>query len=81
VSYPNLRLTTGMAAESLSRFKAGFRHISPVLARLTESRQTTDTCLAGLAFQKRGRLATLNGGIVWRAVRNATAELIEKITP
>ena len=70
VSYPNLRLTPGMAAESLSRFKAGFRDIYQFwpdevsltdtglfhLAPLTGSRQTTDTYLAGLAFHKRGRL-------------------------
>jgi uncharacterized protein len=95
VSYPNLRLTPGMAAESLSRFKAGFRDIYQFwpdevsltdtglfhLAPLTGHRQTTDTYLAGLTFHKRGRLATLDGGIAWRAVRNATAELIEKISP
>jgi len=93
VSYPNLRLTPAMAATSLSLFKSGFAGIHRFwadevslteavlfdLASLTGSRQTTDTYLAGLAFHKGGRLATLDGGIVWRSVRGADASLVEKV--
>ena len=93
VSYPNLRLTPAMAAASLSRLKSGFAGIHRFwadevsltemalfnLAVLTGSRQTTDTYLAGLAFHKGGRLATLDGGIPWRAVRGADAGLVERI--
>jgi len=92
-SYPNLRLTPAMAAQSLARFKNGFIDIhrfwaddisltDPMifdLAVLTGSRQTTDAYLAGLAFRKGGRLATLDGGIPWRAVCGAAAELVERI--
>jgi uncharacterized protein len=95
VSYPNLRLTPAVAAESLARFKAGFPGIHQFwadevslnettlfdLTVLTGSRQTTDVYLAGLAFRKGGRLATLDGGIPWRAVRGAKAELVERIIP
>ncbi|MGD1072105.1 MAG: TA system VapC family ribonuclease toxin [Bryobacteraceae bacterium] len=92
-SYPNLRLTPAMAAESLARFKAGFPGIHRFwadevsltdtavfdLAILTGSRQATDTYLAGLAFSKGGCLATLDGGVPWRGVRGAAAELVERI--
>jgi toxin-antitoxin system PIN domain toxin len=93
MSYPNLRLTPALAAESLARFKAGFPGIYRFwpdevsltdkalfdLGVLTGCRQTADAYLAGLAFQKGGRLATLDGGIPWRAVRGASAELVERI--
>ena len=92
-SYPNLQLTPAMAASSLAQFKSGFpgtQHfwedeISLTdttvfdLSILTGSRQTTDVYLAGLAFRKRGRLATLDGGIAWRAIRGANAGLVQNI--
>jgi toxin-antitoxin system PIN domain toxin len=95
VSYPNLRLTPGLAAESLAQFKAGFSGIYQFwpdqvsltdktrfdLSLLTGSRQTTDAYLAGLAFHNGGRLATLDGKIPWRSVRGATAHLMERIIP
>ena len=95
VSYPNLRLTPAIAAASLAQFKAGFSGIHQFwpdavsltdtemfdLTNLTGSRQTTDVYLAGLAFSKKGRLATLDGNISWRAIRGADARLIEKIAP
>jgi toxin-antitoxin system PIN domain toxin len=93
VGYPNGRLTPALAAHSLARFKAGFPEahrfwpdeISVTeaalfdLSVLTGSKQTTDTYLAGLAYRKGGRLATLDGGVAWRAVRGADAGLIETI--
>ena len=95
LSYPNLRLSPAQAAESLALFKAGFPAVHRFwpdaisltdsaifdLAVLTGSRQTTDAYLAGLAFRNGGRLATLNGGIPWRAVRGADARLVERIDP
>ena len=95
LSYPNLRLSPACVAESLALFKAGFPGIHRFwpdeisltdstmfnLSVLTGSRQTTDAYLAGLAFHNGGRLATLDGGIPWRAVRGADAGLIERITP
>jgi hypothetical protein len=95
LSYPNLRLSPGGVAESLALFKAGFQGIhyfwadsvsltdSTIfdLAVLTGSRQTTDAYLAGLAFRNRGRLATFDSGIPWRAVRGADAGLVERIAP
>lgn len=95
LSYPNLRLTPALAAESLARFKAGFPGIHRFwadeisltetalfdLTVLTGSRHTTDAYLAGLAFRRGGRLATLDGGIPWRAVRGADAGLVERIIP
>ena len=95
LSYPNLRLSPAGAAESLALFKAGFPGIhsfwpdsisltdSTVFdpAVLTGSRQVTDAYLAGLAFRNGGRLATLDGGIPWRAVRGAHAGLVERIVP
>jgi len=93
VSYPNLRLTPAMAAASLARLKSGFPGIHRFwtddvsltdvtlfdLAVLTGSRQAGDAYLAGLAFRRGGRLATLDGGIPWRAVRGADAGLVEKV--
>lgn len=93
ISYPNLRLTPALAAEALTRFKAGFKGVyefwkdeisladSKVfkLALVTGSRQTTDAYLAGLAFRKGGRLATLDGSIPWRAVRGAEANVVDRI--
>ena len=49
------------------------------LAVLKGSRQTTDAYLAGLAFHKWGRQATLDSSIPWREVRGADSGLIEKI--
>jgi toxin-antitoxin system PIN domain toxin len=93
VSYPNLRLTPSLASTSLGRFKAGFKqsyHFWPDEVSLTDtalfdlavlmgSRQTSDAYLAGLAFHRGGRLATLDRSIAWRAVRGASADLIEQI--
>jgi toxin-antitoxin system PIN domain toxin len=93
LSYPNLRLTPAMANQSLMRFKMGFPGIHQFwaddvsltdsslfdLQPLTGSRQTTEAYLAGLAFRHGGRLATLDGGIPWRVVRGAKAELVERI--
>jgi len=95
VSYPNLRLTPALAAESLARFKAGFPGVHQFwadevsltdtavfdLSLLTGSRQTTDAYLAGLAFHKEGRLATLDRSIPWSCVRGAKSDLVEKIAP
>jgi uncharacterized protein len=92
-SYPNLRITPALAASSLAVFKkafAGIYHFWPDelsltdtavfdLVILTGARQTTDVYLAGLAFTRGGRLATLDGAIPWRAVRGAEAGLVEKI--
>jgi toxin-antitoxin system PIN domain toxin len=93
VGYPNLRLTLALAAESLAVFKAGFPGIHRFWADeisltdtavfnlriLTGSRQTTDAYLAGLAFRNGGRIATMDAGIPWRAVRGANGGLIERI--
>jgi toxin-antitoxin system PIN domain toxin len=93
VSYPNLRVTPSMAAESLNSFKKAFSDVHQFwpdsvslsdhklfrLSVLTGARQTTDTYLAGLAFDKGARFATLDGGIPWQAVRGAGADLVEKI--
>jgi hypothetical protein len=57
----------------------GNQSITENLAILTGSRQTTDSYLAGLAFRKKGRLATLDGRVAWRSVRGARPDLIEKI--
>jgi len=95
LSYPNLRLSPVHAAESLALFKGAFpeiHHFWPDaisltdtaifdLAVLTGSRQATDAYLAGLAFRNGGRLATLDGGIPWRAVRGADTRLVERIVP
>ena len=92
-SYPNLQLTPAMAAVSLVRFKdawAGIHRFLPDeisltdlelfdLSVLTGARQITDAYLAGLAFRKGGRLATLDGGIPWQAVCGADAGLVERI--
>jgi hypothetical protein len=82
-----------MAAASLARLRSGFSGIHRFwaddasltdsgtfdLAVLTGSRKTTDTYLAGLAFRKGGRFATLDGSIPWRAIRGADEGLIERI--
>ena len=95
VSYPNLRLSPATAAESLALFKSAFAGVHRFwpddislsdpslfdLSALTGSRQITDAYLAGLAFRNRGRLATLDSGIPWRAVRGAHASLIQRIVP
>ncbi len=92
-SYPNLQLTPAMAASSLAQFKSGFPATHTFwedevsltdkaifdLSILTGARQTTDVYLAGLAFRKRGRLATLDGGVAWRAIRGANAGLVDHI--
>ena len=93
VNYPNLQLTPAMAAASLARLKLGFPGIHRFwadevsltdaalfdLSVLTGSRQTSDAYLAGLAFSKSARVATLDGGIPWRAVRGADAGLVEQV--
>jgi hypothetical protein len=95
VSYPNLRLSPALAAAALLRFKTGFPdifHFWPDEASLTDSslfqlgvltgsRQIPNAYLAGLAFRKGGRLATLDANIPWRAVRGAGADLVERIVP
>lgn len=92
-SYPNLRLSPAQAADSLARFKANFPGVHcfwPDSVSMTDSalfdvsvltgaRQITDAYLAGLAFHNRGRLATLDGSIPWRAVRGADSELVERL--
>ena len=93
MSYPNLRLTPGLAAESLSRFKAAFPGIHQFwaddisltdtsildLSWLTGCRQPSDAYLAGLAYRNGGRLATLDGGMPWAAVRGADNGLIDRV--
>ncbi|MDP9170099.1 MAG: VapC toxin family PIN domain ribonuclease [Acidobacteriota bacterium] len=95
VSYPNLRLSPAMAAESLGRFKAGFPGIHQFwpddvsltdrtlfdLATLPGSRQTSNVYLAGLAFRRGGRLTTLDTAIPWRSILGADAGLVERIAP
>jgi predicted nucleic acid-binding protein len=85
--------TPGLAAQSLAAFQAAFRGSFRFWAddvslsdstlfdlhSLTTSGQTTDAYLAGLAFRNSGRLATLDRGIQWRAVRGANAGLVERI--
>lgn len=92
-SYPNLRLSPTQASDSLARFKANFPGIHYFwpdsisltdsgffdLSVLTGARQITDAYLAGLAFHNRGRLATLDGAIPWRAVRGADLGLVERL--
>ncbi|MCC6586116.1 MAG: VapC toxin family PIN domain ribonuclease [Bryobacterales bacterium] len=94
-SYPNLQLSPIQAGQTLALFKAGFSGIYCFwpdsisltnaelfdLSVLTGARQTTDAYLAGLAFRNRGRLATLDGAIAWRAVRGADSGLAERIVP
>lgn len=91
--YPNFRLTQAQAAASLAAFKANFAGIHQFWpdsisatetdifdwTALTGPRQITDAYLAALALRHRGRLATLDESIAWKAVRGATAELIEQI--
>jgi toxin-antitoxin system PIN domain toxin len=93
INYPNMQVTPGLAAQSLTTFQAAFQgsfhfwndDVSLAdstlfnLHSLTTSGQTTDAYLAGLAFRKGGRLATLDRGIQWRAVRGADAALVERI--
>lgn len=92
-NYPNIRLTPAMAARALASFKAGFPGVHVFwpeeicltdtrvfdLSILTGPRQITDAYLAGLADTHQGRLATLDGGVPWRAVRGAVAGLVERI--
>ena len=92
-SYPNMRLTPALACESLERFKQGFPKAYRFwpdevtltdgtlfdLTRLTGAQRTIDIYLAGLAFRKNGRMATLERSLVWQAVRGAEAGLIERI--
>ena len=93
VSYPNFRLTPAMAAQSLQRFKAGFSGVhrfwpaevslaDPAvfdLNCLTGARQTTDVYLAATAFRNGGLFTTIDGGVQWRAVQGASADLVERI--
>jgi toxin-antitoxin system PIN domain toxin len=93
VSYPNLKLTPGGAAAMLGRFKSNFAGIHRFwpdeismtdtsifdLPALTGSRQITDVYLAGLAYRKGGRLATLDASVAWRAVVGGKADLIERV--
>jgi len=93
MSYPNMQMTAGQAAQSLTAFEAAFPkshrfwtdEVSLTdstlfdLHALTTSGQTRDAYLAGLAFRKGGLLATLDRGVAWRAVRGANAGLIEII--
>lgn len=93
IRYPNMRITPGLAAQSLATFQSSFPESFRFWAddatladsglfdlhALTTSAQTTDAYLAGLAFRKGGRLATLDRGVPWRAVRGANASLAERI--
>lgn len=93
MSYPNLRLTPAMAARSLADLKRNFAEshrfwVDEVsltdseffdLDVLTGSRQVSDAYLAGLAFRNRGRVATLDTSIAWRAVRGATVDLVDRL--
>ena len=92
-SYPNIRLTPARAAESIERLRRAFPKTYRFwpdevtltdrklfdLGVLTGPQQTTDAYLAGLAFRKNGRIATLDRNLVWQAVRGAEAGLIEHI--
>jgi toxin-antitoxin system PIN domain toxin len=94
-AYPNLRITPGEAASVLNGLKQNFfrnyrfwpNDISLAdpaifdLGLITGARQTTDLYLAGLAKRNAGHLATLDDSVSWKAVRGATAKLIERITP
>jgi toxin-antitoxin system PIN domain toxin len=94
-TYPNLRITPAAAAQNLNRFRSAFAGVHRFwpddvsltdsalfdLSHLTGAKQTTDAYLAGLAFRKKGRLTTLDHGVVWRAVCGATAALVETIIP
>lgn len=93
MSYPNMRITPGLAAQSLATFQSSFPGSfrfwtdDVTLAEsglfdlhgLTTSARATDAHLAGLACGKGGRRATLDRGVPWRAVRGANASLVERI--
>lgn len=93
IGYPNIQMSPALAAELLRRFKTAFPQsyrfwadaVSLTdtslfdLSGLTGPRQTTHVYLAGLAFKNGGRLATLDEGINWRAIRGADSNLLEQI--
>lgn len=93
VSYPNFRRTSLHAGESLERFKKASSSAyqfwaddislsDPLLFDLSAvrgPRELTDVYLAGLALRRGGRLATIDSGIAWQAVRGAGPHLIEKV--
>jgi uncharacterized protein len=93
VSYPNSRRTPLHAGESLERFKnaaSGAYQFWADDISLSDSslfdlsvlrgpKELSDVYLAGLALRRGGRLATLDSGIAWRAVRGAGAQLIERV--
>ncbi len=90
--YPNLALSPAQAVELLDRLKS--RHPQnhewwPDDVSITDSvfqtgvllgaKQITDTYLLGLAFRRGGRLVSLDRGLVWEAVRGATADLAQVV--
>ena len=91
--YPNVQLTPATAAGLLAQFKAGFPESYRfwedqvsltdtgifALPILTSAGQVTDVYLAGLAFHRGGRLATFDRHLPWRAVKGASADLVEQI--
>lgn len=93
LSYPNLQITPGQAADSLHQLAKHYvlshqfweDNVSLTdknlfdLGQLTSSKQTTDTYLAGLAFHKGAKLATLDAALAWKGVRGAGGDLIERI--
>lgn len=92
-SYPNLRLSPALASESLERFRKAFPRSYRFwpddimltdgsrfdLRVLTGAQQMTDVYLAGLAFRNKGRLATFEKSVAWRAVLGADAGVVERI--
>ncbi len=92
-SYPNFRpsisLASGLLIGLQSSFASTFRFI-PAKVRLSDesvfdlehvksSKQLADVYLAGLAYGNDARLATLDTGISWRAVRGAGPSLIHNL--
>lgn len=93
VSYPNARRSPLQAGVSLEQFKRASSSAYEFwaddislsdsglfdLGAVRGSRELSDVYLAGLALRRGGRLATLDSGIPWQAVRGAGAQLIEHI--
>ena len=91
--YPNLSLSPDQAVELLARLKRS--HLEnhqwcPDKVTLTDAalfqsgvllgaKQITDVYLLGLAFRNGGRLVSFDRGLPWRAVRDASAELVYAI--
>ena len=89
-AYPNFRPAPSVASELLRGLQASFGEtftFFPDDVRLSDSslfdlrqvkssKQLTDVYLAGLAHNNGARLATLDAGIQWQAVRGASHSLI-----